>query len=172
MPERLEPKQVMMNQYQAARVLGLSPRSCRDLFGRRGIAPCVRHHGRQRESLYGLDDMLNLRDSLRDRRDRGGEVPAPSRAGPVAQPSRNEPRCAMPVPQPVAAGLSIEEVRGVVAASVRAALREQGWPADLHEEVVAAVRAAVREQNWVWPGGGTWPPDARGGVGAAPRAGE
>lgn len=141
MPESVDPRPVFMNQYQAARMLGLSPRTCRDLFAQRGIMPAKMHHGRQRENLYTLDAILKLRDGLRDRRAKTlaqalptggcsmapatdhlpGPAPAPLRAGAahIATPQ--------PAPAPAApagAGPSIEDLFDTIYVAVRGALRD------------------------------------------------
>ena len=141
MPESVDPRPVFMNQYQAARVLGLSPRSCRDLFAQRGIMPAKANHGRQRENLYTLDAILKLRDGLRDRRAKpvpqapategcrmapvtdhlSGPPPAPSGAGAtgIATP-QPAPTSAAPIP----AGPSIEDLFDTIYVAVRGALRD------------------------------------------------
>ena len=141
MPERTEPREVLINQYQAARVLGLSTRTCRDLFARRSIVPRVRDHGRQHENLYTLDAILKLRDGLRDRRAKpvpqapategcrmapvtdhlSGPPPAPSGAGAtgIATP-QPAPTSAAPIP----AGPSIEDLFDAIYLAVRGALRD------------------------------------------------
>jgi len=141
MPESVDPRPVFMNQYQAARVLGLSPRSCRDLFAQRGIMPAKANHGRQRENLYTLDAILKLRDGLRDRRAKTLTQPPPTKmcrmapatdhlsGPPPASSGAGATGIATPQPgptpaAPVPAGPSIEDLFDTIYVAVRGAMRD------------------------------------------------
>lgn len=116
MPEGRDPAPVLLNQYQAARHLGISTRSYRQWCARLCIAPVRRTSTPRQACLYDMDQVRQMQAVLDERRRRLSAVPGARITAP-------------PVPSapPHGAEQPLEDLLDVMYLALRAVLRE--WEA-------------------------------------------
>ena len=116
MPEGRDPAPVLLNQYQAARYLGISTRSYRQWCARLCIAPVRRTSAPRQACLYDMDQVRQMQAVLEERRCRLSAVPGAHIAPPPVPPT-----------PPHGAEEPLEDLLGVMYLALRAVLRE--WEA-------------------------------------------